>query len=239
MQVTFWGTRGSIAKAGPTTVRYGGNTSCVSVRTESGTLIVLDCGTGIHELGQVLSRDGGRVDGHLLIGHTHWDHIQGLPFFAPVVPARQRVARVRAAWSRHVDRPDARRARCSTRTFPVRLLDFGATIEYHDLVEGQFEIDDVTVTTRYLHHPGLTLGYRIEADGVAVVYSSDHEPTVGGAPGPETDWEGEPRGSAAHRVPPRRRPRDPRCPVPRRRVPREGRLGPQHGRVRRRRRASC
>ena len=84
MQVTFWGTRGSIPKAGPTTVRYGGNTSCVSVRTDSGTLLVLDCGTGIHELGQVLTRDGDRVDGHLLVGHTHWDHIQGLPFFAPL-----------------------------------------------------------------------------------------------------------------------------------------------------------
>ena len=84
MQVTFWGTRGSIAKAGPTTVRYGGNTSCVSVRTAGDTLLVIDCGTGIHELGQVLASGGGPVDGHLLIGHTHWDHIQGLPFFTPL-----------------------------------------------------------------------------------------------------------------------------------------------------------
>jgi phosphoribosyl 1,2-cyclic phosphodiesterase len=174
VDVTFWGTRGSIAKAGPTTVRYGGNTSCVSVRTDAGTLIVLDCGTGIHELGQVLMRDGGRVDGHLLIGHTHWDHIQGLPFFAPLFEAGN-------VW--HVYGPrgldssidKALAGQMQYTYFPVQLLDFGATIVYHDLVEGQFEIDDVNITTRYLHHPALTLGYRIEADGATLVYSSDHE----------------------------------------------------------------
>ena len=184
MEIAFWGTRGSIAKAGPTTVRYGGNTSCVSVRTDAGTLLVLDCGTGIHELGQVLTRDGGRVDGHLLIGHTHWDHIQGLPFFAPLFqPGNVWHIYGPRGLDTSIDKTLAGQMQYTY--FPVRLLDFGATIEYHDLVEGQFEIDDVTVTTRYLHHPALTLGYRIEADGVAVVYSSDHEPTVGGAPGPE------------------------------------------------------
>jgi len=177
VEVTFWGTRGSIAKPGSTTVRYGGNTSCVSVRTDAGTLLVLDCGTGIHELGQALSRGGDRVDGHLLIGHTHWDHIQGLPFFAPLFgPGNE--------W--HVYGPrgldtsiDATLAGQMQYTyFPVQLLDFAASIEYHDLLEGQFQIDDVTITTRYLHHPALTLGYRIEADGATVVYSTDHEPSA-------------------------------------------------------------
>jgi phosphoribosyl 1,2-cyclic phosphodiesterase len=184
VQVTFWGTRGSIAKAGPTTVRYGGNTSCVSVRTDAGTLLVLDSGTGIHGLGQELIRDGGRVDGHLLIGHTHWDHIQGLPFFAPLFQPDNvwHVYGPRGLDS-SIDRTLAGQMQYTY--FPVQLLDFGATIEYHDLVEGQFEIDDVVVTTRYLHHPALTLGYRIEADGVTVVYSSDHEPTTDPEPGPD------------------------------------------------------
>jgi phosphoribosyl 1,2-cyclic phosphodiesterase len=180
VEVTFWGTRGSIAKAGPTTVRYGGNTSCVSVRTDAGRLIVLDCGTGIHELGQVLLREGGRVDGHLLIGHTHWDHIQGLPFFAPLFEEGNH-------W--HVYGPrgldtsiDATLAGQMQYTyFPVQLLDFRASIEYHDLVEGQFQIDDVTITTRYLHHPALTLGFRIEVDGATLVYASDHEPSTSAA----------------------------------------------------------
>ena len=88
MLVRFWGTRGSIAKPGSTTVRYGGNTSCVEVRSSSGTLVVLDCGTGALGLGQALIKDGALpVNGHMLIGHTHWDHIQGFPFFAPIFVA--------------------------------------------------------------------------------------------------------------------------------------------------------
>jgi phosphoribosyl 1,2-cyclic phosphodiesterase len=187
VEVTFWGTRGSIAKAGPTTVRYGGNTSCVSVRTDAGTLLVLDCGTGIHELGHVLARAGERVDGHLLIGHTHWDHIQGLPFFAPLFDDRN-------SW--HVYGPrgldtsidNTLAGQMQYTYFPVQLLDFQASIEYHDLVEGQFQIDDVTITTRYLHHPALTLGFRIEVDGATVVYSTDHEPSTA-APGTGLDRE--------------------------------------------------
>ena len=88
MKVTFWGTRGSMAKAGPTTVRYGGNTSCIEVQSSGGTLLVLDCGTGLHGLGARLAATGAPVRGHILIGHTHWDHIQGFPFFGPLFDPR-------------------------------------------------------------------------------------------------------------------------------------------------------
>ena len=84
MLIRFWGTRGSLAKPGPGTLRYGGNTACVEVRTGGGTLIVLDCGTGAHDLGQALVGSGTPVRGHLMVTHTHWDHIQGFPFFAPL-----------------------------------------------------------------------------------------------------------------------------------------------------------
>src|SRR5947209_12178115 len=85
MLIRFWGTRGSLAKPGPTTLRYGGNTSCVEVRAADGTLIVLDCGTGAHDLGRALLMPGDRPErGHLLISHTQWDHIQGFPFFGPL-----------------------------------------------------------------------------------------------------------------------------------------------------------
>src|ERR1700675_2198943 len=89
MRLQFWGTRGSLAKPGPSTVRYGGNTSCVEVRSSRGTLVVIDCGTGAHALGQAIVA-AGETRGCLLISHTHWDHIQGLPFFAPLfVPGNE------------------------------------------------------------------------------------------------------------------------------------------------------
>ncbi|HWX31059.1 MAG TPA: MBL fold metallo-hydrolase, partial [Steroidobacteraceae bacterium] len=90
MQVRFWGTRGSIPKCGPQILRYCGSTPCIEVLTDAGTLIVIDCGSGGHGLGQSLQGAGRGNRGHLLISHTHWDHIQGLPFFAPFfVPGNQ------------------------------------------------------------------------------------------------------------------------------------------------------
>ncbi len=175
MRVRFWGTRGSIAKAGPTTVRYGGNTSCVEVRADDGTLAVLDCGTGAHGLGQALLAEAPSVDGHLLIGHTHWDHIQGMPFFAPLFVAGNR-------WHIYAPRglgqhlEDTLAGQMQYTYFPVSLQDLGATIHYHELVEETFMVGGIEVTAQYLNHPALTLGYRLRADGATLVYSTDHEP---------------------------------------------------------------
>src|SRR4051812_17968877 len=84
MRVRFWGTRGSIATPGPGTVHFGGNTSCVEVTTASGALLILDCGTGVHALAASLMAGGKKpIDANILLGHTHWDHIQGFPFFTP------------------------------------------------------------------------------------------------------------------------------------------------------------
>src|SRR5262249_38988605 len=84
MRVRFWGTRGSLPTPGPTTVRYGGNTSCLEITSSSNALIIIDCGTGIRLLGQdLVARQRTTLRGHILISHTHWDHIQGIPFFAP------------------------------------------------------------------------------------------------------------------------------------------------------------
>jgi CheY-like chemotaxis protein/phosphoribosyl 1,2-cyclic phosphodiesterase len=175
LRIRFWGTRGSIPKPGPTTVRYGGNTSCVEVRAE-GTLIVLDCGTGAHDLGQqIVKANPGPMRGRLLITHTHWDHIQGFPFFAPLF--------VRGSeWDVYAPRQLGRTleeilaGQMHPTYFPVALGGLGATIRYHELTEGVFDLDEVRVTTRYLNHPAPALGYRLEANGVAVVYATDHEP---------------------------------------------------------------
>ncbi len=173
MRVRFWGTRGSIAKPGPTTARYGGNTSCIEVRSSRGTLVVIDCGTGSHELGRTLIADGTKR-GCLLIGHTHWDHIQGLPFFAPLF-ARDNEWDVCGPKGLSGSLRETLSGQMESTYFPVALESLGATIRYWDLLQGTFHVDDIKVTTHHLNHPALTLAYRLEADGASIVYACDHE----------------------------------------------------------------
>src|ERR671934_888375 len=176
MYLRFWGTRGSLPKPGPTTLRYGGNTSCVEVRTAGGTLIVLDCGSGAYGLGQaLLAEASGPLHGHLLISHTHWDHIQGFPFFAPLfVPGH--VWDIYGPGGLGGRLEETLAGQMEYAYFPITLGQLGATVRYHDLVEGRFTLDDVCITTRYLNHPALTLGYRLEADGVVLVHAPHPAP---------------------------------------------------------------
>jgi CheY-like chemotaxis protein/ribonuclease BN (tRNA processing enzyme) len=145
------------------------------VRAADGTLIVVDCGTGVHALGQQLVEDDQPVHGHLLIGHTHWDHIQGFPFFAPLfVP--------RSHWSVYAPGGGDRKLQAalagqmSYEYSPINLDALNAEVEYHDLTEGVFELGSIRITTQYLNHPALTLGFRFEADGATAIYACDHEP---------------------------------------------------------------
>src|SRR5574341_1013034 len=178
MRIRFWGTRGSLAKPGPSTIRYGGNTSCVEVRAADGTLIILDCGTGAHDLGRSLMASGVHpIRGHLLITHTHWDHIQGFPFFAPLfVPGNEWDIYAPGGLGQRLEKTLA--GQMEYTYFPVTLAQLGAAIRYHDRAEGSFMIGGVRVVTQYLNHPALAMGYRLEAGGVAVVYSTDHEPNA-------------------------------------------------------------
>ena len=179
MRAKFYGTRGSIATPGPSTVRYGGNTSCTAVTTNADTLLILDVGTGAAVLGRELMASGRKLRGHILITHTHWDHIQGLPFFAPLLVGGNE-------WDIYAPRGlrerlhDTLAGQMQHTYFPLGLEQLGATIRYHELVEGAFRIDDVAVSTRYLNHTALTLGYRLECDGAAIVYACDHEPHIHG-----------------------------------------------------------
>ncbi|MBI3944543.1 MAG: response regulator [Armatimonadetes bacterium] len=174
MHIRFWGTRGSLAKPGTTTLRYGGNTSCVEVRLNDGTLLVLDCGTGAHGLGQALLAELP-LRGHVLISHTHWDHIQGFPFFAPLfIPGNEWDVYAPGGLSGRLE--DTLAGQMEYAYFPVTLAELGAEIRYHALSEGSFDIGGARVTARYLNHPAPTLGYRLAAGGTVFVYATDHEP---------------------------------------------------------------
>ncbi len=176
MRVRFWGTRGSIAKPGPSTLRYGGNTSCVEVRADDGTVVVLDCGTGAHELGRALSSGPwSSQPRHLLIGHSHWDHIQGFPFFGPLfTPGIEWRVYAPGGGRRQLEATLA--GQMSYDYSPITLANLNAEVKLRDLREGLLDLGGIRVTAQYMNHPALTLGYRLEADGAVLVYATDHEP---------------------------------------------------------------
>jgi ribonuclease BN (tRNA processing enzyme) len=148
----------------------------VQVTSPHGSVVVIDCGTGAHDLGRsLLANAKGPLRGSILISHTHWDHIQGFPFFAPLF-VRGGDWDVYGPARLGESLRDTLVAQMQSAYFPVKLDELGAGIRFHDLVEGTFEIDDIRITTRYLNHPILTLGYRLEMDGIRVVYACDHEP---------------------------------------------------------------
>ncbi len=176
MRVRFWGTRGSIATPGPSTAKYGGNTACVEVRADDGTLIVLDCGTGARALGLQLQQSSSKpLRLHLFIGHTHWDHIQGFPFFTPAfLPDAELNIYAPAGFQRGVEETLSGQMQYSY--FPVTLRDLRSRIHFTELEEGFFRLGDVLVETQYLNHTAPTIAYRISSDGTTVAYVTDHEP---------------------------------------------------------------
>jgi len=180
MKLRFWGTRGSIATPGPGTNHFGGNTSCIELTTPAGGTIVLDCGTGARLLGnQLLANHEQPVDASILLTHTHWDHIQGFPFFAPLFVPGNRF-RVYGPDEAHISLRDVLAGQMEHHYFPVELEQLSARITYQDLTEGRHEIDGLIIQAQWMNHPSPTLGYRIEADGVSAAYLSDHEPHFAG-----------------------------------------------------------
>ena len=176
MRVRFWGTRGSIATPGPTTVRFGGNTSCVEVVTKVGRRFIFDCGTGARLLGlRLMEREHPRIRATMFLGHTHWDHIQGFPFFKPVFQPGNEIL-ICAPFGMTGSLAHVLSGQMETTYFPVELDELPAKIQFRHLAEGVFDFHGVQVRTQALHHPAVTLAYRLESDGVAVAYMTDHEP---------------------------------------------------------------
>lgn len=179
MKVKFWGVRGSIASPGPNTVHYGGNTTCIEIRTDNNELIIIDAGTGIFPLSQTLLSEMP-LTANVLISHAHWDHIQGLPFFAPNFIAGN-VLRLHGAFDpvsgKSVEQVMSVQLQYSF--FPVRESEMKARIEYVTLVAGKsIQIGSATITPCLMNHPIINFGYRIEADGKSVFVTGDHEPPL-------------------------------------------------------------
>jgi phosphoribosyl 1,2-cyclic phosphodiesterase len=176
VRATIWGCRGSLATPGPETIRYGGNTSCVELELDDGTIVVLDAGTGVRPLGLRLARRREPI--HLCLTHLHLDHLEGLGFFrplwtegaelhvwgppSPVTPLRDRIARY-----------------LSPPLFPMQLADVPARVTFHDLPDEPWTIGSALFHAEPVAHPGVTVGYRVEENGRSLVYIPDHEPALG------------------------------------------------------------
>jgi phosphoribosyl 1,2-cyclic phosphodiesterase/ActR/RegA family two-component response regulator len=175
-RLKFWGVRGSIPVPGPTTIGYGGNTTCVEVRTND-EIIILDAGSGIRELGLSLEKEFGiaPINLTLLLTHTHWDHIQGLPFFLPAYKAKNTI-RVLGFEGARAGLATILAAQMEVPFFPISWKDLPGTMKITELKKMEFTIGKVRVQARFLNHPGVCAGYRLFTPDGSISFLPDNEP---------------------------------------------------------------
>lgn len=177
MLLRFWGVRGSTPTPARENLRYGGNTPCLEVRTPAGHLFLFDCGTGLRKLGRSLVAEFGRrpIRARVFLTHYHWDHIQGIPFFAPLYNPRNEFRfhcfRLPAASMR-----EALEGQMAHPYFPVDMGVMRANRQFTDIAEDAIACEDLRLRTRWLNHPQGCLGYRLECRGKVIVYATDNEP---------------------------------------------------------------
>lgn len=171
-RIRLWGTRGSIPVSGSRYSRYGGNTSCLSVERGE-DLVIIDAGTGIRDLGiELAARGPARI--HLFIGHTHWDHIQGFPFFIPAyIPGFEIVLYGASGFGKDLE--SVFRGQLDSDYFPVQMADMRAKLEFRLLGESPVKVGGMRVHWEFTHHPGATLAYKVESGGASVCYMTDNE----------------------------------------------------------------
>jgi phosphoribosyl 1,2-cyclic phosphodiesterase len=179
VKVTVWGARGSIPAPGPETTRYGGNTSCVHVTLDDGSVFVLDAGTGIRSLGLALDGAGDQPL-NILLTHLHLDHIQGLMFFAPMFNPRSEIV-VWGPSSTEASLEDRIARYISAPLSPVEVRELPCHPSFREAETTEWRIGSAVVRAASVSHRGPTLGYRIEADGSSLCYIPDHEPGLGTA----------------------------------------------------------
>ncbi|MEK7667972.1 MAG: MBL fold metallo-hydrolase [Gemmatimonadota bacterium] len=188
--VTFWGTRGTIPTPGPHTARYGGNTPCVEVRDPSGHLVILDAGTGIRSLGRHLQQQAGPggVRADIVVSHAHWDHIQGLPYFAPFF-VKGNTLTVWGPKQGDVGMDTILKNLMQPVVFPVPLEALAATLEVRHVGAEPIAAPGCTITAMRVRHPSVTMGYRLTfPGGKSLVYVSDNELGPGGQYEVPADW---------------------------------------------------
>jgi phosphoribosyl 1,2-cyclic phosphodiesterase len=172
VRAAIWGCRGSLSTPGERTVRYGGNTSCVEVRTSSGRLVVLDAGTGIRPLGGTLNGGPERID--LVLTHLHLDHVEGLGFFAPLFDSGRTIT-IWGPRQTHSSLEARIASYLSPPFFPLRFETLPARIEVVECGEGTWQIDELTITAARVAHPGDTFAYRLSENGRAFTFIPDNE----------------------------------------------------------------
>ena len=173
-EITFWGTRGSIPSPGKDKSKYGGNTSCVEVKLPNNQLIILDAGTGIRELGKSLLHREKEVRAYIFLSHYHWDHIQGLPYFAPAYNAGNTLTILGA---KHPQFPleNIFSSQMESIHFPVKSSSLSAHITFNKLSLANHYVDDTEVKIIRANHPGTNFSYTLNFDGKKLVYMTDNE----------------------------------------------------------------
>jgi phosphoribosyl 1,2-cyclic phosphodiesterase len=172
MRVNFYGVRGSVPAPGPQTSRYGGNTSCVEVRLVDGTTLALDAGTGLRELGKRLMTEGRSSPVHLFLSHTHWDHVMGLPFFAPLYDKNNHLLVYPLA---NEAQERFQRNIFDDIHFPVSVNDIPSKVEFARPEGDVWQVGTAQVRRIQLNHPGGAQGFRIDDGGSSIAYLTDNE----------------------------------------------------------------
>ena len=175
MVVTYWGVRGTLPVPGPSTLKRGGNTSCVSIEVGGEPLYIFDCGTGIKQLSdQIMASGSQRFSAKIFISHTHWDHINTVPFFAPLY-IRGNQVEIYGPYQGDLTIARAIAAQMEGVYFPVTIREFGAHLVFRDLREETLDFGAVKIETLLLKHPGSCLGYKVTCHGRSACYITDNE----------------------------------------------------------------
>jgi phosphoribosyl 1,2-cyclic phosphodiesterase/ActR/RegA family two-component response regulator len=175
LELTFWGVRGTLPVPGARALRYGGNTSCVTIEFPKGQFFIFDAGSGIKELSNAwLAQKRGKLEAKIFISHPHWDHINALPFFVPLyIPGNE--FEILGASHPHRTMRELISAQMDDIYFPITIKEFGSHVYFRDLNEETIDIEGITIKTKLLSHPGNCLGYRVEYEGRSLCYVTDNE----------------------------------------------------------------